>query len=126
MKNLNSFIFALLMFIPVILGCGSINPFSGGSSGSGNPTVADKTVDTVLGDQKIGIPECDEVMDMIDRELNNPDDGMIAKAAKATFLNKMKESIRNSVEQNNDNKTELAKTCGEFKRNLERFRSEQK
>lgn len=114
------------MFIPVILGCGSINPFSGGSSGSGNPTVADKTVDTVLGDQKIGIPECDEVMDMIDRELNNPDDGMIAKAAKATFLNKMKESIRNSVEQNNDNKTELAKTCGEFKRNLERFRSEQK
>lgn len=126
MKNLNSFIFALVLLIPAVLGCGSINPFSGGSGGSGNPTVSDKAVDTVLGDQKIGIPECDEVMDMIDRELNNPDDGMIAKAAKATFLNKMKESIRNSVEQSNSNKEELAKTCGEFKRNLERFRSEQK
>lgn len=128
MKNWLSIV-ALAGLIAVTLGCGSLNPFSGGSSSGSsseeNKTLTDKAVDTTVGKSKIGVPECDEVMDLIDAEMNNPDDDFVTKAIKATVLNRIKDGIRESVEQNKTDTTEMAKTCKEFKTQFEKYKAEQ-
>jgi len=126
MKNtiFASLAFTILLF--TVLGCSSIDPFAEKSTATNsNKTLTDKAVDTAVGEEKIGIPECDEVINAITSELNNPDDNFITKAGKAVVLNKIKESIKNSVEQNKGNKAEIAKSCREFKTELDKFISEQ-
>jgi hypothetical protein len=130
MKNKSTFIVAILALSFLVLGCGSLNPFSGSSSGSSssndNKTLTDRAVDTAVGESKIGVPECDEVMALVDAEMNNPDDDFVTKAIKATVLNRIKDGIRDSVEQNKTDKTEMAKTCKEFKTQFEKYKTEQK
>ncbi|HRI03614.1 MAG TPA: hypothetical protein PLL77_07710 [Pyrinomonadaceae bacterium] len=129
MKNLTLASSALILLTLVVLGCGSINPFSDKTktNTASNKTLTDKGVDTVVGEEKIGVPECDEVMDMLTEYANNPDDNFVTKAVKATFINKIKESIRKSVEENkNKNSTaDLAKTCKQFKAELEKYKAEE-
>jgi hypothetical protein len=129
MNNRSTLIVVLAIILCVGLGCSSINPFSdkGKSGSSSNKTLTDKGIDTIVGGETTGIPECDEVMDMIAAEANNPDDGYIVKATKGLFLNKIKESIKKSVEENkNKNGTaDLAKTCGDFKKELDKYKAEQ-
>lgn len=132
MKNKLTFLIVVAAMSAMVLGCGGLNPFGGGSSSSSsnssssNKTLTDKGVDTVVGESKIGIPECDEVVDLINAELNNPDDNFITKAAKQTILNRIKDSIRESVEQDSSNKAELAKTCKEMKVQVQKSLEEQK
>jgi hypothetical protein len=110
----------------LLLGCSSINPFSSEpASGQGGKSTSDKVVDTAVGESKIGVPECDEVMDELTKEMNSPDDNFVTKAIKATVLNRIKDGIRESVEQNKSDKVEMAKTCKEFKVQLEKYKAEE-
>ncbi|MFM9903809.1 MAG: hypothetical protein ACKVQJ_04475 [Pyrinomonadaceae bacterium] len=130
MKNIFALTIALLLLIAAVVGCSSINPFSDKgkktSPSAGNKTLTDKGVDTVVGDETTGVPECDEVLDMIAAEANNPDDNFLVKATKALFLNKFKESIKKSIEENkNKNGTaDLAKTCADYKKQIEKYKAE--
>ena len=128
MRNRFSLIVVLLSFAAIGLGCSSINPFSG-SKDTGttkDKSLTDKGVDVTVGRSKIGVPECDEVIDLIEGELNNPDDNFVTKAVKATFLNRIKDGIRDSVEKNKQDTVELAKTCKEFKTQFEKYKAEEK
>ena len=131
MKNLFIASSALILLTLVVLGCGSINPFAdkakSNANQASNKTLTDKGVDTVVGEETTGVPECDEVMNMLAAEANNPDDNFVTKAVKATFLNKIKESIKESVEKNkNKNGTaDLAKTCRQFKDELVKYKAEE-
>jgi hypothetical protein len=62
------------------------------------------------------------VLDAIEAELNNPDDNFVVRAAKATALNQIKDSIRQELEQNT-NKTEVATACREFKAQFDRYKA---
>jgi hypothetical protein len=119
----------LAIIFCVGLGCSSLNPLSdkGKGGAASNKSLTDKGIDTVVGEETTGIPECDEVMDMIAAEANNPDDGYIVKATKGLFLNKIKESIKRSVEEskNKNGSADLAKTCRDFKQQLEKYKAEQ-
>jgi hypothetical protein len=127
MKNRLSFILVLSIIGTVGLGCSSINPFSGSESGpASNKSITDKGVDVTVGRSKIGVPECDEVSDLIEAEMNNPDDNFVTKAIKATVLNRIKDGIRDSVEKNKGDTVELAKTCKEFRVQFEKFKAEEK
>ena len=129
MKNKLAGLLSLSLLVAVALGCGSLNPFSskGKTNQASNKTLTDKGVDTVVPEETTGVPECDEVMDMIAAEANNPDDNFVTKAIKATFLNKIKESIKKSIEENkNKNGTaDLAKNCTEFKKQLVKYKAEE-
>ena len=128
MRNRSSFIVVLFIVGAIGLGCSSINPFSG-SKDTGttkDKSLTDKGVDVTVGRSKIGVPECDEVTDLIEAEMNNPDDNFVTKAVKATFLNRIKDGIRDSVEKNKQDTVELAKTCKEFKTQFEKYKSEEK
>jgi len=128
MKNKSTFILAILIFALAVIGCSSINPLSDTKSGSNTPgsnkSLTDKAVDTAVGEQKIGIPECDQVMDMLAAEANSPDDNFVTKAVKQTFLNKIRDSIKQSIEENKNDKVELAKNCKELKTQLENYKAE--
>ena len=127
MKNKLFVIFTFLILLSISLGCGLVQRLQKTSTGSANTnsnkTLTDKAVDTAVGDALIGIPECDEVMSMLAAEANNPDDNFVTKAAKATFLNRIKESIKKSVEEHKGDKAELAKNCKSFKFQLERYKA---
>lgn len=128
MKNSHSAFFVLALLGLAALGCSLVNPFSGSkesSNSSKEKTTTDNVVDSTIGEKRIGVPECDEVLDMIEAEMKNPDDDFVTKAVKATFLNRIKDGIRESVEKNKTDTTELAKTCKEFKVNLDKYKAEQ-
>jgi|SRR5687768_9432671 len=126
MRNKYSLIAVLLILAVLGLGCSSINPFSGSDAGpTKDKSITDKGVDVTVGRSKIGVPECDEVSDLIEAEMNNPDDNFVTKAVKATILNRIKDGIRESVEKNKDDTVELAKTCKEFKVQFEKYKAEE-
>ncbi len=118
-----------LVIIIFVLGCGFVdrlkNTATAPVASNSNKTLTDKAVDTTVGESRIGVPECDEVMDMLAAEANNPDDGFVTKAVKATFLNRIRDAIRQSVEENKGDSVELAKTCRDLKAQLEKFKAEQ-
>lgn len=128
MKNALSLILTLSILMTVGLGCGIVKRVSGNSEpapSNSNKTVTDKAVDITVGDEKTGIPECDEVVELFRQAADNPDDGYVTKAIKATVLNKIKESFRKSLEENKTDKVEMAKQCRDFKLQLEKYKAEE-
>ncbi len=129
MKNKFALLSVVIIITSVALGCSSINPLADKKTTSNQPgsnkSLTDKAVDTAVGEQKIGVPECDDVMDMLSEYANNPDDGFVVKAGKAIVVNKIKESIKKAAEDNNTDKAEMAKTCKEAKVELEKYKAEE-
>jgi hypothetical protein len=132
MKNKFALTLAITLLIVAVLGCSKMSPFSAKSKTT--PTPVRSSGDTpadgdVLGDEKIGVPECDDVMDELSKEANSPDDNYLTKTFKAVFLDKIRESIRKAVEDNKkDNKNgtaDLAKTCTDIKKQLEKYKAEE-
>lgn len=134
MKNLLSITFVLVVVVFVALGCNwsfgdskssETNTSKSTPAANSNKTLTDKGVDAVVGEGKIGVPECDEVIDMLTAEGNNPDDNFVTKAAKQLFYNKIKEAIKTNIEENKTDKAEMAKNCKEFKKQLDTFKSQE-
>ena len=129
MKNKFALLTVSLVLFAGVLGCSSINPLAdkkpAGTQPGSNKSLSDKAVDTAVGEQKIGVPECDDVMDMLTAYANNPDDGFVVKAGKALVVNKIKESIKKAAEDNKTDKAEMAKTCKEAKVELEKYKAEE-
>ncbi len=118
-------ILVMLCGIFLVVGCSRIGKsLSGGGSGTdGNRPTTSSTPD--LYEETTGVPECDEVMKMLSAEANNPDDGYIAKAIKGTFLNKIRENVKKSIEENKTDKVALAKDCRDFRAQLQKFKAEE-
>ena len=89
-----------------------------------NKTLTDKAVDTAVGDKKIGIVECDEAMDILVAQANDPNDNFVTKAVKKTALNTFRDHVKKSLEDSKTDKKEVAKFCREFRDNLEDSASE--
>jgi hypothetical protein len=125
MKNKFALFVVCVALLAVVLGCSSINPLGGSANSTSNKTITDQGIDTVVGESTIGVAECDEVMDMLTAELNNPDDSFITKAGKGFVLNKIKDSIKQSVVDNQNDKTKLAKDCADFKKQLVKYKADE-
>jgi hypothetical protein len=65
-----------------------------------NKTLTDKAIDTAVGEQKFGIPECDEALEILAAQANNPDDNFLVKAGKKTALNAFRDQLKKCLEQN--------------------------
>ena len=124
-----------IIFGMLVIGCGRLNPFSGSSkpanskspsSSSSDKTLDDKVVDTAVGDEKIGIPECDDVFDSLANETRSDDEGYIVKAFRAYYVNKIREAIKKSIEENKGNPVKLAKECRDLKTQLDKYKAEEK
>ncbi len=130
-------LFPLALIVAIGLGCGFMDRVREASSNTpgtksdSNKTLTDRAVDTAVGSSRIGIPECDEVMDLVQAELDSSDDNFVTKAVKATVLNRIKDGIREGVEKNRNSNNkrdveEMAKTCREFRTQFDKYKAEQK
>ena len=123
-------IFILTVILPVLLGCGMIdedrraattdsNSSNTAANINANETFTDKAIDTAVGEQKIGIPECDEALDILAAQAGNPDDTFVTKAVKKTALNTFREQLKKQIDDPKRDKTQVAKFCKDFRDNLE-------
>ena len=119
MKN----IFALLLatgLLALTLGCGLISRVQDETTGvsDSNRTLSDKAVDATVGDTKVGIKECDDALEMLNEQINDPEESFVTKAVKRTVLNQFREQLKRSLEENNADKKEVADFCSEFRKSM--------
>lgn len=121
MRNVHTALFAVAM-LAVGLGCG-LNPFAGSTeatnSAQKDKTVSDKAVDVAVGDTKIGIQECDDVVELLNEQINDPEENFVTKAVKRTVLNQFRDQLKRSLEENKADKQAVGEFCAEFKKNLQ-------
>ena len=127
MKNKFIFSVSLAVLFVSVLGCSFYNPLesSSNSSGGDNRTLSDKAIDSTIGEGKIGVPECDEVIDFFADQGKSPDDDFVTKAARGYALNKIRESFKQSIEENKGDTASMAKECREFKTQLDKYKAEE-
>jgi hypothetical protein len=126
----------LIILLLVVLGCSFYNPLQSDSTNTAsnntnaratkesNKTLAEKAIDSTVGEEKIGIAECDELLDSISEQSKNQDD-YVTKAGREFFLNRIRESIKKSFEENKNDPKEMAKNCKDLKKQLDKFRAEE-
>ena len=124
MKNTPLLILTAAMIAVAAVGCSLFDQAQRSVTGesnsaNSNKTLTDKAVDTAVGEKKIGIPECDEVIDILAAQANDPDDNFVTKAMKLTALNQFREKVKQSLEQNKANKEDVAKFCRDFRSNIQ-------
>ncbi len=135
MKNKSVLLIASSVLLICVLGCSFYNPLqsSSNSAANNNPqtsnsedkTLAEKAIDSTVGEDKIGVPECDELLDSISEQSKNQNDDYVTKATREFFLNRIRESIKKSIEENKNDKTEMAKNCKDYKKQLDKFKAEE-
>jgi len=133
MKNKLTILIVSTILLVFGLGCGITDRVQKAVGGSENTstttpkdkTLTDKTVDVTVGDEKIGIPECDALFDSIAEQSKATEDNYVAKATRQYFLNKIKESIKKSIEENKNDPVQTAKECKEYKAQLDKFKAEE-
>ena len=121
-----------LAILGTVLGCGITDRVkkemgaanTTNSNANANKTITDRAVETAVGSEKIGIVECDEAIDILAAQANNPDDNFIVKAGKATGLSKFREQVKKGLENNKANRADVAKFCRDFKANLDKSASD--
>jgi len=120
-------ILLLAVVLIVGFGCGLADRVRQATEGETNTTtnvnanksLTDKAVDTAVGEKKIGIPECDEAVDLLTAQAEDPDDNFVTKAVKKTALNTFRDQLKKNLEENKTDKKEVAKFCTEFRDNLQ-------
>ncbi len=127
MKNKFVFLISLAILFVSVLGCSYYNPLesSSNSATNDNRTMSDKAIDSTVGGEKIGVPECDEIVDFFAEQAKSPDDDFITKAAREYAIGKIRESFKQSIEEHKGDKTAMAKECREFKTQLDKFKAEE-
>lgn len=118
----------IAVLFPVVLACGLSERIEKAMTDSNsnitiantntNKSLTDQAVDTAVGEEKIGIAECDEALDVLAEQANNPDDNFVTKAVKKTALNSFRDQLKKSLEDNKADKKEVAKFCKEFRDNM--------
>lgn len=131
MKNKVNAIFTFFFLLIFALGCSFYNASESDSSKSGNlqtsndKTLSDKAIDSTIGEEKIGVKECDEVIEYFAKLSESEDENFVTKAARGYALNKIREGFKKSVEENKGDTQKLAKECADFKHQLDKYKSEE-
>ena len=133
MKNKIIIPSVLAILLTIALGCGiseRVEKAIGtanetNSNGASNKTLTDTAIDAAVGSEKIGVQECDDLLEDLASVVQNPEDDYVSKAARQYVLNRIRENIKKSVEQNKNDKTQMAKDCQEFRGQLDKFKNQE-
>ncbi len=128
MKNNLSILLILAIFMSLVLGCGiseriqkAVEGDKTSKSGTANgddKSLTDKAINSVADGETSGVPECDEVIAIIDQQLESKDDNWMSKAAKGYIFGQFKKSIKESMEKEKGDKTKLAEQCKDMKKQV--------
>lgn len=134
MKNKFNFSIVFLVLLALVLGCRFYNPLSDSSKKtdsaptSDNKSGSEDSPDKTISEERIGIPECDELMDFFAEQTKSEDENYFVKATREFYFNKIRESIRKDLEKNKDNpnkQEEMAKNCRDYKKQLDKYKAEE-
>ena len=132
MKNNLSTLAIIIVCLFVVSGCGLVSRIKDQGTGNDNAantnkdkSLTDKTIDVAVGDEKVGVPECDDLLDYFADQTKNDDDNYVTKATRQYFLNKIRESIKKSIEENKGDKVQMAKECKEYRQQIDKFKAEE-
>ena len=121
-------IFLCVVIFPVLLGCGAVDKARRASTESNsnlavnanaNKSFAEKAIETAAGEQKVGIAECDEVLDILVAQAEDPNDNFVTKAVKKTALTTFRDQLKKKLDEHKTDKKEVAKFCKSFRDNLD-------
>lgn len=121
MKNKYLLLTAIAVLLLSVLGCSYLDQ----SQSNSNKSLPEKAVDSTVGEEKIGIPECDEAFDELTKLSENKEDDFITKTAKQVALNKIRENLKQSIEKNKTDKAKQAKECREYKTQIDKFKTKE-
>lgn len=141
MKNRTISAFAFIILILSALGCSSINPFSdspkpantqtsntrtANTQSNKEKTLPERAIDTAVGEEKIGVPECDELLDSLAELAKSPEDeGYIMRATRGAILNKVRTSVKQSIEENKNDREKLASDCRDLKKEIDQYKAKE-
>lgn len=120
MKNKFTILTALLVLLTVGFGCSYVDQFRSGTNSS-NTTTGTNSSNTATNSAnpnetaKTGVAECDELIDILNRDQQNPDDNFVTRKIKEVAIDFAKEEIKRNIEQNQGDKTKIATGCREAK-----------
>ena len=126
MRNTFGTLIVGVIFLAASLGCGFASRGQNGTKDSHDKTLTDKGIEIATGNERIGVQECDDLMDSIAEQSRSEDDNYVTKAVKGYVLNKIRESVRKSIEENKNDKAAMAKECKDFRIQLEKELQEEK
>ena len=125
---------ASILFVS-ILGCRFYNPLADGADApnrsdsktaqSEDKSITDQTIESTVGGTTTGVVECDELLNSISEQSKNENDDYVSKATREFFLNRIRDGVRKSIEENKSDKVELAKNCADYQRQLTKFKAEE-
>lgn len=125
-SSINS-VLAVSLVCVVGLGCnmsekidsamGNANAANKSNANANKPekSLTQKAMESAVGEEKVGIPACDEALEMLAEQASNPDDNVIVQAGKKTALNRFRTEIRNRLEQKKANRDDVEKFCRDFR-----------
>lgn len=125
MKN-KSVVIILCLSIFAVLGCGigdQVQKAVEGDSNS-NKSVSDQVTEDILR-EKTGVPECDEVINFFADQSKNNDESFVSKATKEFVFNKIRQSLKENIEKNQNDKVKMAQSCKEYKAQIDKYLAEQ-
>ena len=135
MKNKFGLTLGFSVLLISIFGCSFYNPLAGRSDAQKNTeskqtttedkTLAERAIDTTVGEDAIGVPECDELLDSISEQSKNQSDDYVSKATREFFLNRIRESVKKSIEENKSDKKQMAKNCADYQKQLTKFKADE-
>lgn len=108
MKNNITIIAALVLLLTVGFGCNYFNNSGGSSNTATNANSADPNATA-----KTGVAECDELIDLLNKDKANPNDDFVTRKIKEYAIDFAKESIKDNIEKNQGDKTKIAQGCKE-------------
>ena len=140
MKNKVNLIFAVSTIFLFILGCGigktikksiGVEQVNSNSATSTSPIEEDnspKNTDiaaTTSDAEKIGIPECDEVFEMLTEQMKpKEDESYITKATRQTILNSFRDSFKENIKNEKD-KQKLTESCQKYLEQLKIYKTKE-
>ncbi len=136
-KHLSNLIMIGFLLV-CVSGCGLVSRMQKSVGESGSPktpgssqtvetdkSIGDRAIDTTVGDEKIGVPECDDLLDYFAEQSKVEGDNYVTKATRQYFMNKIRESIRQSIEENKGDKVKMAKECTDYRKQLDKYKAEE-
>lgn len=126
-------LFLIVIILPLVFGCGLVDRARQAATETkpsnsnvatipvninSNKSLTETAVDAAVGEKTIGIAECDEALELLTAQADDPDDSFVTKAVKKTALNTFRDHVKRSLDESKTDKKELTKFCREFRDNL--------
>ena len=114
-------IIAISTFIALFSGCGYIDQAREMANSNSNKSIVEKGVDSVQGEKKIGVKECDDFMDELEKSNKKEGEDMISEGFRRAFVNEIREKMRKSIEENKKDSTKQAQECKQYKEQYDKW-----